>query len=88
MAWLTKKYSELDANYIKSISYGRANDEQKYTTLPCKFHWENCDFSSQMSLIRFKVMEIQVHGNFTTIFKVVSQIVMTLFSDAATGAAP
>ena len=33
-------------------------------------------------------MEIQVQGNFTTVLKVVSQIVMTPFSEAAFGAAP
>ena len=32
-------------------------------------------------------MEIQVQENFTTVLKVVSQIVMTPFSEAATGAA-
>ena len=33
------------------------------------------------------IMEIQVHGNRTTVHKVVNQIVMTLFSEAATGVA-
>ena len=32
-------------------------------------------------------MEIQVQGNFTTVRKVVSQIMMTLFSEPATGTA-
>ena len=32
-------------------------------------------------------MEIQVQGNFTTVIEVVSQILMTPFSEAATGAA-
>ena len=32
-------------------------------------------------------MEIQIEGNFTTVFKVVSQVVMTAFSEASTGAA-
>ena len=32
-------------------------------------------------------MEIQVQGNFTTVLEVVRQIVMTPFSEAATGAA-
>ena len=43
----------LEANYIKSISYGRVNDEQKYTTLARKSNLQNCDFGLQMSLIRF-----------------------------------
>ena len=32
-------------------------------------------------------MEIQVQGNFTTVLKVVSQIVMTPFSETVTGPA-
>ena len=32
-------------------------------------------------------MEAQVQGNFTTVIEVVRQIVMTPFSEAATGAA-
>ena len=51
-----KKWSELDTIYIKSISYGRADDEQKYTTLLRKLHSQNCDFGSQMSDLIFKIV--------------------------------
>ena len=50
---MQKKCPGLDAIYIKSISYDMVNDEQKYTTLLRKLHSQNCDFSSQISLIRF-----------------------------------
>ena len=49
--------SELDPNYIKSISYGRANDKQTHTTLLHKFHYQKCDFSSQMGFIRFNFQD-------------------------------
>ena len=49
------------AIYIKSISYGGVNDEQKYTTLFRKFYSHNCVLSSWMSLIRFNFQNN--HGN-------------------------
>ena len=58
---LQKMCSERDISYIKSISYGKANDEQKYTTLSHKFHFQNCYYSSQMSLVRFGFQNN--HGN-------------------------
>ena len=47
---------------IKYSSYGRANDEQKYTTLARKFHWKKCHIISQiMSLIRLNFQNNQGH---------------------------
>ena len=43
-----------------------------------------CDSSDLIFKI---IMEIQVQGNLTTVLKVVSQIVMTLFPEAASGTA-
>ena len=66
------------------------NDEQKYTTLPGKFHIQDCHFSSQMLLIRFNFQNN--HGNAnsgknrTRFFKVVRNIGTTLFSEAVTKA--
>ena len=39
------------------------NDKQKYTTLPDKFHLQNCHFVSQMSLIRFNFQNNYENAN-------------------------
>ena len=54
------------------------------TLTDLRFHVTNVTHQIQFSKI---IMEIQVQGNFTTVLEVVSQIVMTPFSEAATGAA-
>ena len=40
------KCTEPDAKYTKHISYGGANDELKYATLPDKFHLSASPFQS------------------------------------------
>ena len=67
--------------------YGGTKEEQKHTTLPHKLHSQNCDCSSLMSLVRFNFQNNHGNPSLTAVLKVVSLIVMTLFSEAATGAA-
>ena len=54
------------------------------TLTDLRFQFSNVTHQIQFSKI---IMEIQVQGNFTTVLEVVRQIVMTPFSEAATGAA-
>ena len=84
-----KKCSGLGANYIKSISYGRTNMNKNTPRYPTNFSDRSvisihkCHSSHLFFQI---IMEIQVHGNRTTILEMISQLVMTLFSVPSIGA--